>query len=137
MSDAYGKCCPILWQSRKLKRVVKSTLAAECLALEEVAESAFYLKTIMNEMMNIDNTEQIQIDCYTDNRSLVNAINSSKTLQDKRLILDLALLKEMYHRKEINTIEWVKTDAQLADCLTKRGATAKKLHGVLQSGMMA
>ena len=33
------KCAPILWKSMKLKRVVRSTLAAETLALEEAVEA--------------------------------------------------------------------------------------------------
>ena len=35
--DTNGKCCPILWQSRAIRRVVKSTLAAETLSLVECA----------------------------------------------------------------------------------------------------
>jgi hypothetical protein len=31
--DKNGLYCPITWQSRKLRRVVKSTIAAECLAI--------------------------------------------------------------------------------------------------------
>ena len=32
-----GKTAPIQWQSRKIRHVVKSTLAAECLAQVEAA----------------------------------------------------------------------------------------------------
>ena len=36
-----GKYASIAWKSNKLKRVVKSTLSAETLALEEALESSF------------------------------------------------------------------------------------------------
>ena len=83
----------ILWQSRKIKRVVKSTLAAECLVLQEASESAYYLKTILNEILCLSDTH-VNIDCYTDNKSLHDSLYSSKTLAEKRLILDEAIIKD-------------------------------------------
>ena len=37
-----NKYAPISWKSVKLKRVVRSTLAAETLALEEALEASFF-----------------------------------------------------------------------------------------------
>lgn len=31
VKDRYGNCCPIYWKSNKIKRVVRSTIAAEAL----------------------------------------------------------------------------------------------------------
>ena len=47
LADDEGNVCPIHWRSRKIKRIVKSTLAAECLALQEASDAAYYLKTIL------------------------------------------------------------------------------------------
>ena len=38
----------LAWQSRKLKRIVKSTLTAETLALEEVIEVAYMMSSTRN-----------------------------------------------------------------------------------------
>ena len=35
LMDNTGQCCPIAWKAHKIKRVVRSTLAAETLSLEE------------------------------------------------------------------------------------------------------
>ena len=45
----YGnnKYAPIAWTSRKLKRVVKSTLSAETLALEESLKTCFMIKSLL------------------------------------------------------------------------------------------
>ena len=40
------KYAPTGWKSNKLKRVVKSTLFAETLALEEALESSFMIKSL-------------------------------------------------------------------------------------------
>ena len=38
LCDQEGHAAPIHWQSKKIRRVVKSTLAAECLALQEAGQ---------------------------------------------------------------------------------------------------
>ena len=43
--------------------------------------------------------------------------------EDKRLVLDISLLKEMYERMEINSIKLGESARQLADALTKQGAS--------------
>ena len=45
-----GKFSPICWQSKRIRRVVRSTLAGETLALADGIDSAFYLATIYSEL---------------------------------------------------------------------------------------
>ena len=44
------KFVPISWKSKKIQRVVKSTLAAETLALIEALETCFMIRAIMLEI---------------------------------------------------------------------------------------
>ena len=122
MIDKQDNAAPIQWQSKRIRRVAKSTLAAECLALEDAVDAAFYLKCVLLEMLRSDQ-ESIQIMCYIDNKSLYDNIHSSTNVkEEKRLVLDIALIKEMLQKEEINSITLVNTKEQLADCLTKQGA---------------
>ena len=50
---------------------------------------------------------------------------------DKRLRIDVVVLKNMLEDQEVNSISWVGTAHQLADCLTKRGASARHLRSVI------
>ena len=50
LSNGSGDQCPFSWQSRKLKRMVKSTLAAETLSLLDCAEAAVFLSSVMFEL---------------------------------------------------------------------------------------
>ena len=69
------KKSPILWQDKKINRVVDSTLAAETFALHECAKSAIYLATMIKQQLpNITN----KVVCITDNKSLVDAFASTK-----------------------------------------------------------
>ena len=133
LCDSDNNCAPIQWQSKKIKRVVKSTLAAECLALHDGVDNAFYIKTILQELLNID----LNIDCYVDCNSRVDNVHSSTNVkEDKRLILDMCALKEMLEKEEVNSIVWVSADGQISDSMTKRGASPKTLQDVLCSGRM-
>lgn len=84
--------CPIYWQSKKIRRAVKSTFSAEALALLECAEMAVYLAKILHE---ISGCESLKIRCYTDNKSMVNALHSCRSVEDKRLRIDTAVLRDV------------------------------------------
>jgi hypothetical protein len=43
-------------------------------------------------------------------------------------------MREMVEKKEVAKVEWVSTEKQLADCLTKKGASSPKLVQALRSG---
>ena len=127
LTDSGGQRCPIYWQTRKLRRVVKSTLAAETMALLEGAETAVYVANIIKSIIR----SHLSISCYVDNRSLVDALSSSKQVDDKRLRIDLAVLEDMLARKEITDVRWVPSSLQLADCLTKRGVSPERLRAAI------
>ena len=126
-------CVPLFWQSRKLKRVVKSTLSAETMALMEGAEQCFLLKTILKEILNLD----LPIIAFTDSKSLKDCLYTSKTLEDKRLKVDICVLRDYLRQKEIHEVRWIATDEQLADPLTKSGVNPSKLLQVLQSARLS
>ena len=123
LRDERGRKSPITWQSRKIRRVVKSTLAAETLALVEGAEVCIYIQRIIAEMMNTE----LNINCSVDNKSLVDALHSTKSIDDRRLRIDISILKEMLAKHEISQVSWIDCHSQLANCLTKNGANCAKL----------
>ena len=131
IADSDQHCTPIHWQSKKIKRVVRSTLAAECLALQNAVDHAFYLKNVMSDMLGFD----LEIHCHTDNQSLVDSLHSSTNVkEDKRLVLDVCSLKEMMERKELHSVKWVSKNGQIADAMTKSGASPLALQRVVCSG---
>ena len=123
-------CCPIAWQSKKLTRVVHSTLAAETLSLAAAVDSALYLQTQLKEII----FKKLSIYCYSDNRSLVTAVRSTKPVLEKRLRIDIAGLSENLEKTEISDILWIDTTFQLANSLTKRNCTDKFLLKCLADG---
>ena len=125
-----NRACPLSWHANKIKRVVRSTLAAETLALLEGLEEAMYLKTMIKK---IDTSQVIPIVGYVDNKSLVESIYSTKLASDKRLRIDIGAIKQML-RSDIEQVKWLPGSSQLANCLTKRGASGEQLLTVFRTG---
>ena len=125
-----NRVVPISWQSKKLTRVTKSPLASETLALNEAADSGFLIASMVQEMFGLSSLPMV--DCFTDNGSLTETLQTSKIVSDKRLRVDIARLREMVAEGEIN-VSWVEGREQLADALTKRGASTARLLDVLNS----
>ena len=126
--DKNGCYCPIAWQSRKVRRVIKSTIAAECLAAVEAAEMAIFIAYVIKDILQLPMITQTFLFC--DNKNLVNAAHSSTNIEDKRLVIDVSILRDLLERKELTGFIWVPTDKQLANALTKRGASDKQLLNV-------
>ena len=121
---------PISCQSKRIRRVVKSTLAAETLAMVDMAEACLFYRKLLLELLQLkDDPNNIKIICKTDNSCLYDAVHSSTQILDKRLRIELAILREMLNRKEIAEVSWIPTDKQIADSLTKKGVPSYKILG--------
>ena len=127
-----GKICPVSWRSSKIKRVVKSTLAAEALSLVEGLDACYFVRSILQEMFKV---QDIKIKCFTDNKSLCQNIHSTKLISEKRLRMDLASIKESVSTGDIS-VSWVQTSNQISDCLTKAGADFHRLIEFLKTGSL-
>lgn len=76
-----------------------------------------------------------KIKLRTDSKSLIENMQSTKVIQDPRLRVDVARLKQMVKLGEID-VTWVPSELQLADSLTKKGASADQLVKVLVKGAL-
>ena len=92
-----GRYSVLNWKSKKIKRTVKSTEAAEALALQEGAKLVFMTQSFMNELTGV----LVPITLRTDNKSLWQNIHSTKQLSDERLQIDISIMREMVEKKEV------------------------------------
>ena len=126
------RICPISLGAKKVKRVVKSTLAAEALSLVEGLDACYFVRSTLHEMFSATDGQCIMIKCYTDNKSLCQNINSTKLISEKRLRMDLASIKESVSAGDIS-VTWVQTSNQISDCLTKDAADFHRLIEILKT----
>ena len=114
---------PISWESGKIQRVVNSTIAAEMLACKKSLEDAYFIKTIIEDVLkNI-----IPIQGWVDHKGAVQSINSTNSMIDKRLRIDTASIRQMIEVGWVASVAHCPGKDQLADCLTKRGADGTNL----------
>ena len=99
----------------------------------EGLEASIYLSELLAEFLNIPRNK-IEIHGATDNMSVLNAIQSTTAVSDRRLRREIGAIKEMVDRKEVSSIKWVPGSKQLADVLTKKGVNGAKLLETLQEG---
>ena len=134
------------WKTRKIPRVCRSVKSAETRALEDGIDDAVHTARLLHEIYtgNIDlkNPGQTPVHALTDSKSLWESIHNTKQCEEKLLRNSIASIKEMVGMGMISSVDWVPTDLQLADCLTKSGLSSKsewllsvarsnKLHGSL------
>ncbi len=129
--SATGKCCPMTWQSKKLRRVCKSTLAAESWAMVEAVESAEFIMAQLSEVLKVRSLKMV---CLTDCKSLFDAIHTTNNVQDRGLRISIACLRQRVNQQEM-IVHWIGTKHQLADSLTKAGASSVFLRDILRTGM--
>jgi hypothetical protein len=125
-----GKAAPVTWKSHRLKRVVKSAMAAETMALIEAAEHSYFIKRIIQEIYNLE-TNTVPIICIIDSKQTYDAVSSSNVIEDKRCLVDVCAAREMIERGEVKEVRRLPKELQLADGLTKSTASSNLLMKVL------
>ena len=118
----------ITWRSVKLDRVCSSTLAAESLALLKAVDHSIFIQQTLKQMIG-ENTD-IRIQCYVDNKGLLELINKTKDPTEKRLIVTMASLRESVEKEEI-AVTYIASKMMPADVLTKKNASGLVLKSYL------
>ena len=108
-------------------------MASETIALAESADTDHFLALMTKEIFGVKRVPRVF--CKTDNKPLEEHLKSSKVIQDLRLRVDIARLWGMVKLGEIE-VQWVDKTHQLADLLTKYGASAVRLMDVLKWGKL-
>ena len=120
-----SKSAPIDWQSRKLSRIPRSTLSAETISMVDGMESAIIAGKMLSEMI-YNSDSHVPVEGITDNYSLFQVAHATTSVKEKRLRIELSILREAIYKNECK-LKWVTSGNQLADCLTKKGSDPRKL----------
>ena len=114
--------------------MTKSSLVAETLSLSEGLDNAYYVASLYNEILYNGNENLFPNEAYIDNKSSFNSLQSTKMVSERRLRLDISAVKEMLSSNEIVKIDWLPTEKQLSNSLTKQGANTHDLISCMRNG---
>ena len=131
LKDQFNRSCPISWRSTRVRRVARSTLAAEALAFADGMDTAQFVHQLAEEFQLIKNNSAFI--GITDSRSLFDAANTSTQISDRRLRVEISAIRDTKDKGEIDIV-WTNKENQLADVLTKKGAPFNALLKVVDCG---
>ena len=120
--------CPIAWSSRRIPRVVTSTLSAEAISLSSALDRLGYIRVIWEWLKNpaVDWSDPGKIlrkapraSAVTDCKSVYDLATKTSTpsCSEYRTTLECLLIRERL--QENIAMRWISTQAMLADALTK------------------
>jgi hypothetical protein len=115
LADASGKCQQIVWSFHNTRRVTRSVLGSETVAFADGFDAAYSLKHDLQTILK----RSVDILMYTDSLSLFDVITKSSTTAEKRLTIDLVVVREAFDRMEIAHLAFLRTNWNTADALSK------------------
>ena len=124
----YDLCRLVIAKSATVKRVVRSTLAAEGYACSEAVETGYYVRVLLEEMcgkpgrktaiVEVDSGKRL-LETVSDSNSLEDSVKTDAGQpSDKRLRIVMSMLREAFAEKT-TSLRWANTHRMLADGLTK------------------
>ncbi|KAI0993002.1 hypothetical protein K3495_g15182 [Podosphaera aphanis] len=118
--NSFGICGNIIhWSSTKSKRVTRSVLAAEIYGMASGVDVGFVIAGIINMIMDQLNLPAVPLIICTDSYSLYECIVKLGTTKEKRLMIDIMALRQMYERRQLWEIRWISGNDNPADSMTK------------------
>ena len=132
------------WSSKKLKRAVRSSVAAETLAGQNGLDAIEMFQALLEKTLRgitprqfRDMTPIDEAGVVIDSKGFYDAVTRSCCSQsvsvERRLQIDYAIAKETLSKQHI-TPYWVNNLVMIADCLTKLKGDSKLLYDFLESG---
>ena len=110
----------IHWSSKKLIRVVSSSLAAETISMQNLSSNMFFVKSLLKELLGAE-AENIQGLVLNDNQDLFSCVHNIKACDDKRLLADVIGIRQAIHQdKVIHEVRYVPGKLMIADCLPNK-----------------
>ena len=124
-----GATWPIEWSSKKLRRVVRSSTAAETLAAQNGLDAIEFAQAFLQEVIQGMSPRQFQqwtpeqpSGLVIDSKSLYDALTrsacSSALAMEKRLAIDYAIARACLQERHVLPF-WTNNLQMISDCLTK------------------
>ena len=101
LADLLNKANIVYWSLVKCKRITKSVLASKLYAMAHSFNISTAIKTTVKLQLNIS----LPLILYTNSKSIYKCLIKLRTIQEKRLIINIICLYQLYKRREIAEIK--------------------------------
>lgn len=131
-TDDSEKCSVIHYSSAKARRVARSVLGSEIQAFTDEFDHAYTFKYDLEAMTR----KHIPMKMLTDSKCLFDVTTKSSFTKERRLLIDIAVVKDAYAKNEINQVGHLFSDQNLADAMIKIGK-CQALNTALKTGRIS
>lgn len=115
LMDNEGNSNIVHYGSSKSKRVTRSVLSAELYAMVYGFDNCSVIHHALQEFLG----RTVEFKIYTDSKSLFDSLVTLNSTTEKRLLIDLTMLRECYEKRDITEVLWIPGDQNPADAMTK------------------
>ena len=133
------RCVPLAWKSKTIQQVCKSVKTAETRSLDNGIEDSLYLARTVNEIYTGKSGKQsgqVSVNLKIDSRTLLDTLKSTKQVEEKTVRHIVAWIKQQIEEKRVQSVDWVCSEEQLADVLTKSGVKTDPILKVMKAGRL-
>ena len=111
---------------------MRTTFAGELLGVNDVIDKVVPLNELSKTLLG----HALEVKVTTDCKSAYDTVYHHKGATEKRLLIDIAILKHVLSTQEVESQSWVPSNLQSADCLTK-DVSSKSLARMITSGFLS
>lgn len=123
---------PVVYFARRQSAIALSTAESEYLAAGDVCKELVWIKQLLSELGIIEVIPRLLID----NQSAIRQIKNTETLKrSKHIDLRFHFIRDLY-KKKIFLLEYVNSNQQLADYLTKLLSSSRLKELTISSGLL-
>jgi hypothetical protein len=116
--------------SKKSQRVVTSVYSVEAIAMAREFDAA----VMIQHDITVITRSKLPVELRTDSLAFFKTLTQASVPRERRLALDIALLKEAWQREEISRISFVRSAHNAADCCTKAGGSGA-VQRIMRTGL--
>ncbi len=113
------------------RRVVSSVLGAEIYSFADAFDKAFSIKHELESLVQ----RAVPLEMFTDSKSLLDVITKCSSTSERRLMIDIQIVRDAYSREEISDVGFIRSDQNPADALTKL-SPCRALEDYLTTGRL-
>ena len=137
LTNKEGIFSPLAWKSKTIQQVCKSVKTAETRSLERGLEDGIFMARMVEEIYTGKVSEQqVEVEAYTDSKTLLDSIYSTKQVDEKTVRHLVAWIKEQIEEKKVKNVNWVCSEEMIADVFTKANVKAGLILEVIRSGKL-
>ena len=133
LKDKYDNASIIHYGSWKCHRVTRSVLGAEIYAFSHCLDHVLAFAHDLSTMLQ----RKVKTVVLTDSKCLFDTITKLSTVSEKRLLIDIAAIREAYTNGDLTNVLHVVSTYNLANVFTKTKADTKMLHNLMAKGQIS